>query len=328
MAPARAEDAESELAQKDDLIGGQGRASILDWAVKDHYTASDVTRYREFLAIAEQLRDTNSFPLVMTGGMADEFQAKIARDTARRRRKLDNRIEWLIMTGLVSAGIVYNDGKIKFTVDYGRPVDQFAATLNAAMALANLWTSNLSDPIRNILAVQEFMYNKYGIRITRALTSRKVLNSILNSDRFAARSGLIGTGVAGSTPVDPRYLIDGWGPAAAQEVVARQTGLTFVEYDSVYRTRAPGSKIVTTTRYMPEDIILYLPDEADTSEFDDTEIGFGKLLTSPHPEGNWSAGFYEWEQSTKDPWGHDMGTGTKAFPIFNQMQLTVTQKVI
>ena len=43
LAPARAEDAESELAQKDAIFGGVGRAAILDWAQKDHYTASDVS---------------------------------------------------------------------------------------------------------------------------------------------------------------------------------------------------------------------------------------------------------------------------------------------
>src|SRR5512135_3282122 len=45
LAPARAEDAEAELAQKDQLYYGEGRASIIDWALKDKYTASDVTRY-------------------------------------------------------------------------------------------------------------------------------------------------------------------------------------------------------------------------------------------------------------------------------------------
>src|SRR6478735_6233152 len=47
LAPARSEDAESELAQKDTIFGGTGRAAILDWAQKDHYSASDVSRYRE-----------------------------------------------------------------------------------------------------------------------------------------------------------------------------------------------------------------------------------------------------------------------------------------
>jgi hypothetical protein len=44
LAPARAEDAESELSQKDMLVSGSGRASVIDWALKDEYSASDVTR--------------------------------------------------------------------------------------------------------------------------------------------------------------------------------------------------------------------------------------------------------------------------------------------
>src|SRR5688572_17546555 len=44
LAPARAEDAESELAQKDESVGS-GRASLIDWALKDHYDPSDVQRY-------------------------------------------------------------------------------------------------------------------------------------------------------------------------------------------------------------------------------------------------------------------------------------------
>src|SRR3990167_6028597 len=45
MAPARAEDAESELAAKDDTVG-TGRASVIDWAIKDHYDPPDVSRFR------------------------------------------------------------------------------------------------------------------------------------------------------------------------------------------------------------------------------------------------------------------------------------------
>ena len=45
------------------------------------------------------------------------------RDTARKRR-LDNRINWLITQALDFGSIVYNDGKIKWSVDYGRPAGQ------------------------------------------------------------------------------------------------------------------------------------------------------------------------------------------------------------
>ncbi len=327
LAPARAEDAESELAQKDDVFGGEGRASVIDWAVKDHYTASDVSRYREWLTIQEQIRDTQFLPLTV-GSMTADWAARFARDAVRRRRKLDNRLEWMIMTALSTGIISYNDGKIKFSVNYGRPSNQVVDVSstnvggNSAYPLGDAWTADTADPIKDIDSIQRYIYDTYGVRITRALTSRKVLSSILNSSKFIARTGLITA--SGSTPVDPRYLIDGWGPLAAQQIVEQQTGLTFIEYDSVYRSRAIGSTSVTINRFLPENRIIFLPEEGDVNEFDDTQLGMGKVLTSPHPAGNWSPGFYEWEKEYGvDPWGYDAGTGIKAFPVFPHMDLTV-----
>lgn len=322
LAPARAEDAESELAQKDHIFGGTARASIIDWAVKDHYTASDVTRYRETLLLAGQagVNSINDLPVTIAGNVR-EFQQRLARDEALRRRKMDNRIEWLIMTALETAGISYNDGRIMFSVDFGRPADQHEQAPSGAT-----WDQDTSDPIGDILAVQEFMYDRYGVRMTRALTSRKVLNNILNSSKFIARSGLVipGSTDPTPTPIDPMYVIDGWGPTAAQRIVEQQTGLTFLPpYDSVYRTRAEGSTTIVNNRFLSENLIVFLPDPNDVAELDDA-IGFAKTLTSPHPEGNWQPGFYEWEIETRDPWGLDRGTGIKAFPVFPHMELTYT----
>jgi hypothetical protein len=334
LAPARAEDAESELAQKDDIFASEGRASVIDWAVKDHYTASDVSRYREWLRIQELMRDGQMLPLTVNSMTAD-FQSRFARDTLRRRRKLDNRIETLIMTSLSTGAYSYNDGRIKFTVDWGRPAGN-AATLsttnvdlasNTAYPLGTAWTRTDSDPIKTITSVQQYCYDVYGVRITRALTSRKVLNNVLNSDRFIARTGLITQ--SGSTSVDPKYLIDGWGPKAAQAIIEQQTGLVFMEYDSVMRTRAVGSTTTQITRFVPEDVVIFLPEESDIAEFDDTGLGLGKVLTSPHPAGNWTAGFYEWEKEYGvDPWGYDAGTGIKCFPVFPHMDKTFVIDVL
>lgn len=325
LAPARAEDAEAELAQKDDTFLGEGRASVIDWSIKDHYVASDVHRYREWLLIKEQVRDIQNIPLTAAGPL-ENWDRKLARDAYRRRRKLDNRIEWLIMSGLWSGAIAYNDGKIKFSVDYGRPGAQVighASTLGG-IAMGDAWTATTSDPIGDIIKIQEYMFNTYQVRITRAVTSRKVLNSIFNSDRFLARSGLVVGGTPSST-IDPKYVVDGWGPNAAVAIVQNQTNLTFIEYDSVYRTRPIGSNTVTNNRFSPENQILFLPDEADINAFDDTDLGFGKTLTSPHPAGNWAPGFYEWEYNHGvDPWGLDMGVGVKAFPVLPHMDKTLT----
>lgn len=317
LAPARAEDAESELAQKDDTFG-TGRASIIDWAIKDHYSASDVSRYREYLRLAE-IAAGGSFPLTVSS-MTEDWQAKLARDTARRRRKLDNRIEWLIMSALETGAISYNDGKIKFSVDFGRPANQQDEAPNSTVE----WdTGTGHDPINDLLAVQEFMYDTYAVRMGTVIMSPKALRYAAKADKFAQRAGIYN--VVGGTVAnaDPNYVVDGWGPEAVRRILEAQTGLTIVTYDSVYRTRAIGSTTFTLNRYIDESKLIFLPNMGDISEIvNDSEIGFASTLTSPHPEGMWTPGFYEWEQDTKDPWGHDMGTGVKAFPVFPHMELT------
>lgn len=311
LAPARAEDAESELAQKDDTFGGQGRASLIDWALKDHYSASDVSRYRDFLRMAELVQSSGSVPLTVNS-MTEDWAGKMARDTARRRRKLDNRLEWMIMSALSTGIIAYNDGKITFSVNFGRPGGQ-----QAQAPASGTYASTTHDPIGDILAVQNLMYDTYGVRVNRALCSRKFLNTLWASAKFIPLTGFV-------SGADPNYLIEGWSPTAAIAKVAAATGVTFIEYDAVYRTRPIGSNTVTNNRFFPQNRVLFLPDAADLGEFDETQVGFGKTLTSPHPEGNWTSGFYEWEQETKDPWGQDVGTGVKMFPVFPHMDLTYT----
>jgi hypothetical protein len=332
LAPARAEDSESELAMKDDIFPGQGRASIIDWAHKTRYSASDVTRYREMNRILEQMRDTNSLPLTI-GSALEDWATKVAKDTALRRRKLDNRLEWMLMTSLATGALAYNDGKIKFNVPWGRPTTQEAGHVDNVLGSYVLngvvdWSGTSFDPIGFFLAVQEMMYDLYSVRITRCLTSRKNLNRVVASDKFAQRSGLIvPNGSGGISTADPNYVMDGWGPQAALQVVTNATGIEFIEYDSVYRTRPVGSSTITSNRFMPEVEMVFLPDEGDIAEFDDTEIGFGKMLTAPHPEGNWTAGFYEWEKERTDPWGYDVGTGVKAFPVLPHMDKTYAVNV-
>lgn len=312
LAPARAEDAESELARKDFTLG-EGRASILDWALKDHYSASDVTRYREAVYLAGQVPE--SLPLTVRS-MTEDFQAKLARDTRIRRRKLDNRIEWLIMSALSAGSVTYDDGTIKFTVDYGRPNAQNTGNLPGG-ASATPWSSTSSDPIGDILAVKEYMYDTYNVTVDRALVSQKIVNNMLKSDKFT--NSLIGS--------NPLYTVTGWGVDAARQIIRQATDMDFIVYDSVYRTKPWGSNTITNNRFFPQDKMLFLPSAASVNNVDDA-IGFGKTLTSPHPEGNWQSGFYAWEQDTKDPWGYDVGNGIKAFPVLPHLDMTYLLKVI
>lgn len=322
MAPARAEDSEAEMAGKEETFG-TGSASIIDWAVKDHYSPSDVSRYRESLMAAGLLTPAGAPMLPLTvASITEGFEQKMATDTARRKTKLDNRLEWLIMQALWTGVIAYNDGKIIFNVDYGRP----AAQQNASATVT--WDQPTSDPILDIITMQQSQFDLYGVDMTRGLISRRALLHCLGSSKFSARTGLAAAGGPAGAAIDPRYVIDGWDENAAIAIIERATGVKFTVYDSVLRTRAPGAKVLTNKRFSPDDKCLFLPSDQAVAQLDDA-IGFGKTLTSGHPEGNWATGWYEWEKDTgPDPWGYDMGTGIKAFPVFPHLDLSVVMKIM
>lgn len=321
LAPARAQDAESELAQKDFFISGQGRGSIIDWAIKDHYDPSDVNNFRELENVARLIQEggQTQVPGSLQSSL-NELPFKLARDSAQRRRRLDNRIEHIIMTSLVTNTYTYNDGRVSFATPWGRPTDQ----TDEAPA-SGTYAGVDGDPIGDWVAVDEFMYERYGVNMKRCIMGRKVANAFYRSKFWGARTGLITN--ASSTPVNPRYLMEGWGPVGALQAVADATGIQPTIYDSVYRTRPIGSNTFTNNRFIPDDVIIFLPDEADIVDFDSSPLGLGKVCTSPHIEGNGGAGFYEWEMSTKDPWSYSVGTGIKMYPIFPHMELTYTMKL-
>jgi len=334
LGPARAEDAEAELSQKDELIYGSGRAAIIDWALKDKYTASDVMRYRDDLIIARQLQGAEQgLRLGAPFNSIQNFQARLARHDAMRRRRLDNRIEWMIMSQAIETGqIAYNDGKIKFTVNYGRPAGQHNQPIsakNSNITSGNgAWNTGTGhDPIGDIMGARQYMYDTYGVWLSRAITSKKNLDYMWASSRFVASAAGLVVGGTPSSPIDIRYLAPGFDQAAAVRAVEAATGITFTTYDSVYWTRPVGSTTRTMNRFTTESKIFFLPSEGDLGELDDTEIGFAKTLTSPHPEGNWQSGYYEWENETRDPWMTVRGNGIKAFPVFPYMEYTYTADV-
>lgn len=256
-------------------------------------------------------------------GDLNQLPERMVRDTGERRRRLDNRMEWLIMQSLSNGGIAYNDGNIKFSVDWKRPADQ-----QGQAPASGTYASTTHDPIGDINAIKRKIYDRTGVLITRAICSNKFLLSLINSDKFILRAGLGSASNAGIDATDIPYLLNGWGPQVAIDAVQQQTGVTFIEYDSGYRSKpdfAQGG--VTFNRYLPENRVILMPDDNAMAEYDSSDIGLGKMLTSPHSMGNGAAGFYTWEQNTTDPWGKNVGTGIKAFPLFPHMELTYTMDV-
>lgn len=322
LAPARAEDAEAEIAFKDDYIG-EGKGSIIDWAIKDTYDTSDITRHRSLLAAASDLRNNQVLNRTVSS-ITEGFQERLDRDTRIRRLKLDTRAEWLIMKSVFDGKISYNDGKIAFEVDWERPADQHQ---QAPDSVAEYTEANKADadPIGDIKKIKKLMKKRYGVNITQAWTSEEVMNRFIYSDRFIALGGILsGTGMA---PTDPNYTIPNWGPQAARAVIQAQTGVTFNVYDGFYWDRPLGSKTRSQIRFTDERDILFMPDRSVFSQMSD--IGFGQMLTSPHIAGNMTPDFYTWEKDHgQDPWRVDYGTGIKMFPVFPHMDHTYTMRAL
>lgn len=320
LAPARAEDAESDLWQTDEFAPGQGRASVIDWALKNHYTSSDVMQYRGFLETEERTRDSGAFPFYIRS-IVDGFAGRLAREAAERKRRLDNRIEWMITQALSTGKIVYDDGSVGFVADYERPADQ-----QALAPQSGDYNGTDHDPINDIIHDLQIMMDRYNVEMDRAICSRKFLNSLFKSSKFIPLTGFLPSSGIDST--DLPYLAPGFGPSAAVATIERETGVRFIESDAVYRQKVYGSNTFTQTRFIPENRVIFLPNEQQLLEYNNTELGFGRTLTSPHPMGNFTPGFYSWEQETTDPWGHEVGTGIKAFPVFPSMETTFTWDVV
>lgn len=320
MAPARADDAESELFQNDDFLPGEYRGRTVDWALKSRYNTSDINTHRDAIKAAEKLRDSGiTYPFVDV--TVSDMNERIAEHTVMRREALDMRLNWLIMESLVNAAVAYNDGKIKFAVNWGRP----AAQHHFAPA-SGTYASTTHDPVADIQAVKTDARRRYGISIKRAICSQEYLDTFWLSEKF--RLLAMGVAGAGAEASDLPYIVPGWGPDSAVQMVERITGVKFTVHDSVYMTRDIGSQTFVNNRWFPIDDVLFLPDEDEINTFDETGLGLGKMLTSPHVAGNNTPGFYAWEKDYgQDPWGYALGTGIKAFPVFPHMNKTYNMKV-
>lgn len=316
MAPARSESAEAKLFQQDVFGGGRGEGQTIDWAIKSTYRASDVNTHRNYLKALEALQDGNYNASI--GNAVAEFNEKVLADTAKRKRMLDLRINWLIMQSVIEARVIYNDGEIDFDVNWGRPAAQHRFAPKSGP-----YTTDQFNPVDDIKVIQKDARERYGVNITRALCSQEYLDTLWLSKFFYQF-----TGKPDATAADMPYLIPGWGPESAVAMIEARTGVRFEAYDAVYRTRPVGSTVTTNTRWLAKDEVLFYPDEAEINALDDTDLGFGRTFTSPHPAGNWTPGFYDWERDHGvDPWGYTRGNGIKAFPVFPHMNKTYLMKV-
>ena len=153
----------------------------------------------------------------------------LVEDAAVTREKM--RMQ-LLSTGAI---VMANNGQ-EYTYDYGLP-EQHKITAETK------WDTAEADVIGDIIKYQDLIENEGYGRPTRAITSRKVLRSLMNNTNIKNAVYVFSQGKVALNE------------AALRNYIAEQTGVTIEVYEKKYKA-LDG----TVTRFIPEDLFILIRD--------------------------------------------------------------------
>ena len=213
------------------------------------------------------------------------------------------RVEAMRMEVMSSGKLQINENGVAVTINYGVPNDHKEVLLDDA-----LWTASTATPLDDLHDWVDKIVADTGVRPTRALTSRAVVNALLkhttirkaiygvNSDRIPTRTEL-------------------------NQLLSTHELPVFATYDAMARAqKADGT--YGTFRYFPEDKVVLLP----PGTLGDTIYGLTaeeiELTNKPGVDiskvGNIIAEIYK----TNDPvarWTKAVATAIPSFPMADQV---------
>lgn len=326
--PFRSEDAESETMVSD-TFAGLGNGSVVDMAVHHMTKPSDITRWKDHQAALEAFAASGAAAPRSFQRWNEQYQSKVAKDRLARFRAIDNTIEWMTTQALSTGTISYDNGNgFKFDVDFQAD----PAQTDQGPASGTPWddANGGHDPLGDIDAIQEYMYNAHDITMGTMILSRKALRTMKRSTKWFPRVANLPT-PAGVTPTDQMYFPNAIGDEQAAALIAAAVDVeSVIVYDAKMRIRPVGSNVDTGTdnRFLPENQVIFLPNAAEARELLGTDIGFMRNLTAPHPEALGDAGFYEFVDGPHvDPWGIKHGTGIKVATVLPAAELMYSMRV-
>lgn len=212
--------------------------------------------------------DRISIPKIQRGRFMDEklvrilLQGNLRRDEFAqiRNEQLDDaqyavdairaRREWIPMQLISTGKVVYQEGGVQFTVDYGYRPDQ-----TPVLTGTDKWSDTVnSNPLQDIQEWVESAYDK-GFILTRALTSRKIVGLLLQN--LNIRKAYFGDPSGSANPPQLNR--------AQLNTLFDSLGLpTIVEYDTQARTEdralTAGKLSFTNVRMMPQNRFVLLPE--------------------------------------------------------------------
>ena len=151
----------------------------------------------------------------------------------------------LITTGTIS--IVSNGQEYQY--DYGMDATQKTTVTKA-------WSDEEADIVADIIAAQDAIEAKTGVRPTRAVCRRSVLRNIMKNKNIKNSIYVLGNGAVNISEASARAFLE------------EQTGVTIAVYEKIYKDEEGNVQY-----YMPDDLFVLLPTES-----------IGKTLFGTTPE--------------------------------------------
>ena len=284
MAKFVAPDAESPMVDK--LKVDQAAATIASIREKERFIESDLRAMRE----AGELPLVNDSPQTLLAALKTEAEQKLRKSLNRLKTRVSSRIEWMRWQSL-QGNITYDDGDIKFAIDYGIP-----AANKVTLSGTQMWSDTTNaDPLTNINDwIQTFIENRQGLAPARMYCTRKTLG-------YMTQNSKIRDLLKYNSRTDPAVF---GSPKQAKKLILNMTDLVEVHvFDSFYKTAAG-----VQTRFLPENRIIMLPPSVVDGEV------LGDVADGPHAHGGYKPGFYTWTQRKKDPYTVFVGVGRETFP--------------
>ena len=151
----------------------------------------------------------------------------------------------LITTGTIS--IVSNGQEYQY--DYGMDEAQKTTVTKA-------WSDEEADVVGDIIAAQDAIEAKTGVRPTRAICRRSVLRNIMKNKNIKNSIYVLGNGAVNISEASARAFLE------------EQTGVTIAVYEKIYKDEDGNVQY-----YIPDDLFVLLPTES-----------IGKTLFGTTPE--------------------------------------------
>lgn len=139
----------------------------------------------------------------------------------------------LITTGTIS--IVSNGQEYQY--DYGMDETQKTTVTTA-------WSNENADIVADIIAAQDAIEAKTGVRPTRAVCRRSVLRNIMKNKNIKNSIYVLGNGAVNISEASARAFLE------------EQTGVSIAVYEKIYKDEEGNVQY-----YIPDDIFVLLPTE-------------------------------------------------------------------